>query len=67
MLDAVVTSGVSPVLADRAECLDRLTEALTEAQAGTPTALIGGEAGVGKSRLVTEFAERGDGRVLSRR
>jgi DNA-binding CsgD family transcriptional regulator len=65
MLDIVVTSGVSPVLVGRAEYLDRLAKALTETQTGTPAALlIGGEAGVGKSRLVTEFAERADGRVL---
>ena len=65
MLDTVVTSGVSPVLVGRAEYLDRLAGALAEAQAGTPAALlIGGEAGVGKSRLVSEFAGRADGRVL---
>jgi ATP/maltotriose-dependent transcriptional regulator MalT len=65
MLDAVVASGVSPIVVGRAEYLDRLTEALTGAQTGTPAALlIGGEAGVGKSRLVAEFTERASGRVL---
>ncbi len=43
----------------RAEQLDRLEQALRSAQQGTPTTvLIGGEAGVGKTRLIGEFTPR---------
>ncbi len=65
MLDDVMTCRVSPVLVGRAEELAALQDALAAAQAGAPAAmLIGGEAGIGKSRLIGEFAERADGRVL---
>jgi predicted ATPase len=40
----------------REEDLGRLTDALARAEAGEPTAvLVGGEAGIGKTRLVDEF------------
>jgi predicted ATPase len=46
-------------LAGRAEELAQLGAALDRARAGSPAAvLVAGEAGVGKSRLVTEFATR---------
>jgi len=49
----------SPVLVGRAEHLAALDAALDRARAGGPsTMLIGGEAGIGKSRLVDEFAAR---------
>jgi DNA-binding CsgD family transcriptional regulator/tetratricopeptide (TPR) repeat protein len=51
----------------REEDLGRLNDALSRAQAGEPTAvLVGGEAGIGKTRLVDEFvaALSGDARVL---
>src|SRR5215831_8644361 len=47
----------SPVLVGRSEELAILDAALDRARAGGPsTVLIGGEAGIGKTRLVTEFA-----------
>jgi len=54
----------SPVFVGRATELDRLVLALEGAEAGTPsTRLVVGEAGIGKTRLVSEFlaaaAERG--------
>jgi DNA-binding CsgD family transcriptional regulator len=46
----------SPVLVGRSEELAILDAALDRARAGGPsTVLIGGEAGIGKTRLVTEF------------
>ena len=49
----------SPVLVGRAEHLAALDAALDRARAGGPsTMLISGEAGIGKSRLVDEFAAR---------
>jgi len=43
----------------RAEQLDRLQQALRSAQQGTPTTVfIGGDAGIGKSRLIGEFTAR---------
>ncbi|MFD5492732.1 AAA family ATPase [Streptomyces sp. NPDC001812] len=59
MLGAVETRTVSPVFVGRAGELDALNTALARATAGAgePQALlIGGEAGVGKTRLVEEFA-----------
>ncbi|MGI5458172.1 helix-turn-helix transcriptional regulator [Streptomyces sp. CA-249302] len=57
MLGLVETNSVSPVFVGRGEELDTLNEALARAGAGEPQALlIGGEAGVGKTRLVEEFA-----------
>ncbi len=65
----VVMSMSSPVLVGRSGQLSALREALAEAGRGHPaTILVGGEAGVGKSRLLTEFAaqSRGAGaRVLT--
>ena len=65
----VVMSMSSPVLVGRAAQLSALAAALAEAGHGHPaTVLVGGEAGVGKSRLLAEFAtrSRGDGtRVLT--
>lgn len=64
MLSGVETRSVSPVFVGRAEELASLTEALARAASGDPQALlIGGEAGVGKTRLVEQFvsaAERRD-------
>ena len=69
MLDIVVTHVVSPVIVGRADQLSALEAALAEARHGRPAAvLVGGEAGIGKSRLVSEFAERArrdGGRVLT--
>ncbi|MES4907878.1 AAA family ATPase [Streptomyces sp. NPDC000395] len=49
-------TSVSPVFVGRAEELSTLTDALARASAGEPQVLlVGGEAGVGKSRLVDEF------------
>ncbi|MEU8621033.1 AAA family ATPase [Streptomyces sp. NPDC048623] len=59
MLGAVETRSVSPVFVGRAGELTALTEALSRATAGEPQALLlGGEAGVGKTRLVEEFTTR---------
>ncbi|MEU3077535.1 helix-turn-helix transcriptional regulator [Streptomyces laurentii] len=56
MLSAVETRSVSPVFVGRAGELAALTEALSRAAAGEPQALlVGGEAGVGKTRLIEEF------------
>src|SRR6516162_1635102 len=59
----------SPVLVGRADQLSALDAALTGAGRGHPSAvLVGGEAGVGKTRLIREFAERSRGqgaRVLT--
>ena len=52
----------SPVLIGRASQLSALESALARAGRGSPSAVVvGGEAGVGKSRLVTEFAGRARG------
>ena len=57
MLGPVETRSVSPVFVGRAEELGTLHDALVRAREGEPQALlIGGEAGVGKTRLVEEFA-----------
>ncbi|MDX6348644.1 MAG: hypothetical protein QOF84_3434 [Streptomyces sp.] len=56
MLGSVQTQSVSPVFVGRSRELTRLTSALARACAGEPQALlVGGEAGVGKSRLLEEF------------
>ncbi len=59
----------SPALVGRGEYLAELDAALTRARDGGPaTLLIGGEAGIGKTRLITEFAARAGGtgaRVLA--
>jgi ATP/maltotriose-dependent transcriptional regulator MalT len=52
----------SPVLVGRSGPLATLETALAEAARGRPSAImVGGEAGVGKSRLISEFAERSRG------
>ncbi|MFI7016315.1 AAA family ATPase [Streptomyces sp. NPDC050164] len=57
MLGSVDTRSVSPVFVGRAEELGTLLDALARSRGGEPQALlIGGEAGVGKTRLVEEFA-----------
>ncbi len=59
MLESVVANRVSPVLVGRGEQLTALEEALATVSRGEPAAvLLGGETGVGKTRLVTEFAAR---------
>ncbi|MFC3575418.1 AAA family ATPase [Streptomyces yaanensis] len=57
MLGSVETRSVSPVFIGRADELGVLHDALARARAGEPQALlVGGEAGVGKTRLIEEFA-----------
>ena len=57
MLGPVESRSVSPVFVGRTAELETLNAALAQAAAGNPQALvIGGEAGVGKTRLVEEFA-----------
>ncbi|MFD5715019.1 AAA family ATPase [Streptomyces pharetrae] len=57
MLSPVETRSVSPVFVGRVEELETLSDALTRAATGEPQALLlGGEAGVGKTRLIEEFA-----------
>jgi DNA-binding CsgD family transcriptional regulator len=52
-----------PVLVGRQGEIARLVEALdVAAEGGSAVALVAGEAGVGKTRLVQEFASRADGR-----
>lgn len=56
MLDDVFTTSVSPVFVGRAQELATLEDALARATAGEPQVLlVGGEAGVGKTRLIDEF------------
>ncbi len=67
MLESVTASRVSPVLVGRGEQLSALEEALAAVGRGEPAAvLLGGETGVGKTRLVAEFAGRAaaQGRAL---
>ena len=62
MLADVAVRASSPVLVGRSGQLAALDAALAAARDGSPSAvLVGGEAGVGKSRLVTEFAEHSRG------
>jgi DNA-binding CsgD family transcriptional regulator len=69
MLAGVEPRMSSPVLVGRSGQLMALEAALAQAgRGGSPAVMIGGEAGVGKSRLVREFAERARGagaRVLT--
>ena len=59
MLDDMRGRSVSPVFVGREEELATLSESLDDARKGTVTAvLLGGEAGVGKTRLVHRFAEQ---------
>ncbi|MDX6630827.1 MAG: hypothetical protein QOH00_3073 [Gaiellales bacterium] len=53
----------SPLFIGRGSELAALADAVTEADAGRPVGvLLSGEAGVGKSRLLDEFARRADAR-----
>jgi len=55
----VSTTLVSPGFVGRVPELAELSDALDAAKDGQPvTVLIGGEAGVGKTRLISEFADR---------
>jgi DNA-binding CsgD family transcriptional regulator/tetratricopeptide (TPR) repeat protein len=59
MLAGVESQVSSPVLVGRSGQLAALDSALAEARRSRPSAImVGGEAGVGKSRLVSEFAAR---------
>ncbi|MEV4340778.1 AAA family ATPase [Streptomyces sp. NPDC049590] len=63
MLGPVETRSVSPVFVGRTAELATLHDALARARAAEPQALLlGGEAGVGKTRLVEEFAAAATGR-----
>ncbi|MBW3704485.1 hypothetical protein DTB58_10195, partial [Streptomyces griseus] len=63
MLSGVETRSVSPVFVGRAEELAALTGALARAASADPQALlIGGEAGVGKTRLVEQFVSAAERR-----
>ena len=63
MLTGVAMRVSSPVLVGRSGQLSVLETALAEAGSGNPSAvLVGGEAGVGKSRLVSEFAAQAQGK-----
>ncbi|MFI0167071.1 AAA family ATPase [Streptomyces sp. NPDC017095] len=63
MLGPVENRSVSPVFVGRAAELAVLSDALGRAGAAEPQALLlGGEAGVGKTRLVEEFATAAAGR-----
>ncbi|MEV5595005.1 AAA family ATPase [Streptomyces sp. NPDC052496] len=69
MLSGVETRSVSPVFVGRGSELDTLRGALARIEeSGEPRALlIGGEAGVGKTRLIEEFAQaaRADGVLVA--
>ena len=59
MLEDVSARPISPTFVGRVQQLAVLGDALDAARHGSPSAaLVGGEAGVGKSRLVSELAER---------
>ena len=61
----MTSRAVSPVFAGREAELSVLASAFDDAAGGLPgTVLVGAEAGGGKSRLVSEFAARLDGRAL---
>ncbi|HEU5355239.1 MAG TPA: AAA family ATPase [Actinocrinis sp.] len=64
MLEDVSSRNVSPIFVGRREELARLRSAFARTAAGEPqTVLIGGEAGIGKSRLVEEFTARLDATI----
>ncbi|MEE1927342.1 AAA family ATPase [Streptomyces sp. TRM 70351] len=66
MLGDVYASSISPVFVGRGAEQSQLTDALARAAAGEPQVLVvGGEAGVGKTRLLEEFlaAARSSGAV----
>ena len=56
MLDSVSVRPSSPVLIGREQEFAHLRAAAGQAVSGTPvTVLVGGEAGIGKTRLIEEF------------
>ncbi|NED59292.1 ATP-binding protein, partial [Micromonospora aurantiaca] len=56
MLDGVTVRAASTVLVGRRTELTALGDALARCRSGEPaTVLVGGEAGVGKTRLLEEF------------
>jgi DNA-binding NarL/FixJ family response regulator len=56
---------MSPVLVGRSDQMGALAAALGAVRQGDPSVvLIGGEAGIGKTRLVTEFTDAADATVL---
>ncbi|MFE9692702.1 AAA family ATPase [Micromonospora sp. NPDC005806] len=62
MLDGVTVRAASTVLVGRQEELTSLRGALGRARSGEPaTVLVGGEAGVGKTRLLEEFGAQAGG------
>jgi ATP/maltotriose-dependent transcriptional regulator MalT len=62
MLADVESRVSSPVLVGRSGQLSALDSALDQTRRGSPSAImVGGEAGVGKSRLVSGFADRSRG------
>src|SRR5947207_7168745 len=55
-----------PAMVGRAGQLAELESTLGRVRDGTPTTvLVGGEAGIGKTRLVSEFTRCADGRILT--
>jgi DNA-binding CsgD family transcriptional regulator/tetratricopeptide (TPR) repeat protein len=59
MLDDVAVRVTSPVFVGRAEQMSAFDDVLERVRNGSPAALIiGGEAGVGKSRFLAEFSAR---------
>ena len=59
MLASMQQISVSPVFVGRGSEITELTDALRRAGTGSPQAvLIGGEAGIGKTRLLEEFLQR---------
>lgn len=67
-MSTMVSPAVSPAMVGRQSQLDDLRSALDECRRGhCVTALVGGEAGAGKTRLVSEFASTlpGDVRVVA--
>lgn len=66
--EGVKSAVASPTMIGRDHDLQRLQDALAEAATGVPRALVvAGEAGIGKTRLLTEFeaASAGSARILS--
>ena len=65
MLEGMANRCVSPVFVGRHQELGRLRSAYARAAAGSPQiVLIGGEAGIGKSRLVEQFLTRVEAGVV---
>ena len=59
MLEGMASRLISPVVVGRSAELADLAAAYVTARRGEPvTVLLGGEAGIGKSRLAAEFAGR---------